>query len=257
MASGSSLKSAALRARAILLPESEVPPWLQAFERFGVQELNKGKAPKDLKFPNDRLYQAYLSKNPEFRQHPLDLNSDNPSPMKLFVLAQAALMEKGHSRRTAYNIVEAEFNKALAGSSLSAGQTALTAAQKEEEDVLQKAVQERREQFGPPANLYSEPVTPAFNFRPRQSQQSSSQQQSQPNPLSFQPRTNIPAPQADPGMHPAMYRQEGSQKRGQAEEQGASNSNQFLQQGQVSHQTQNTAPAGFIHFGVEPKGPAE
>lgn len=142
-------------------------------------------------------------------------------------------------------------------SSLSAGQTALTAAQKEEEDVLQKAVQERREQFGPPANLYSEPVTPAFNFRPRQSQQSSSQQQSQPNPLSFQPRTNIPAPQADPGMHPAMYRQEGSQKRGQAEEQGASNSNQFLQQGQVSHQTQNTAPAGFIHFGVEPKGPAE
>lgn len=51
----------------------------------------------------------------QFRQQPLDLNSDNPSPMKLFVLAQAALMEKGHSRKAAYNIVEAEFNNALAG----------------------------------------------------------------------------------------------------------------------------------------------
>lgn len=39
MASGSSLKSAALRARAILLPESEVPPWLQAFERFELDAL--------------------------------------------------------------------------------------------------------------------------------------------------------------------------------------------------------------------------
>lgn len=58
-------------------------------------------------------YNSYFAL--QFRQHPLDLNSDNPSPMKLFVLAQAALMEKGHSRRTAYNIVEAEFNKALAG----------------------------------------------------------------------------------------------------------------------------------------------
>ena len=49
----------------------------------------------------------------QYRQHPLDLNSDNPSPMKLFVLAQAALMEKGHGRKEAYNIVEAEFNKAM------------------------------------------------------------------------------------------------------------------------------------------------
>lgn len=142
-------------------------------------------------------------------------------------------------------------------SSLSAGQTALTAAQKEEEDVLQKAVRERREQFGPPANLYSEPITPAFNFRPRQSQQSSSQQHGQSSPLSFQPRTNMTAPQTDPGMQQATYRQEGSQRKGQGEEQGASNSNQISQQGQVSYQTQNTAPAGFIQFGVEPKGPTE
>ena len=51
----------------------------------------------------------------QYRQHPLDLNSDNPSPMKLFVLTQAALMEKGHGRKEAYNIVEAEFNKAMGG----------------------------------------------------------------------------------------------------------------------------------------------
>ena len=51
----------------------------------------------------------------QYRQYPLDLNSDSPSPMKLFVLAQAALMEKGHGRKEAYNIVEAEFNKAMGG----------------------------------------------------------------------------------------------------------------------------------------------
>ena len=58
------------------------------------------------------MFDNYL----QFRQQPLDLNAENPSPMKLFVLTQAALMEKGHSRKAAYNIVEAEFNKALAGS---------------------------------------------------------------------------------------------------------------------------------------------
>ena len=142
-------------------------------------------------------------------------------------------------------------------SSLSVGHTALTAAQKEEEDVLQKAVQERRDQFGPPANLYSEPVTQAFNFRPRQSQQSASQQPSQPSPLSLQPRNYVKPPQTDTGMHQAMYRQQGSQRRGQAEEQGASSSTQNLHQGRVSFQPQNTAPAGFVQFGVEPKGPAE
>ena len=141
-------------------------------------------------------------------------------------------------------------------SSLSAGQTALTAAQKEEEDVLQKAVQERREQFGPPANLYSEAVAQAFNFRPRQSQQSPSQQPSQPTPLSLR-SPNITPPQTDTGMHQAMYRQQGSQRRVQAEEQGASSSTENLHQGHVSYQPQNTAPAGFVQFGVEPKGPAE
>ena len=76
----------------MLGPESERPPWLEAFERFGlfmsrtvitelllqrrpsqgrhgcrfgVHELTKGKAPKQLDFANDRLYQAYFDKNPQ------------------------------------------------------------------------------------------------------------------------------------------------------------------------------------------------
>ena len=51
----------------------------------------------------------------QFRQQPLDLNSENPSAIKLFVLTQAALMEKGHSSKAAYKIVESEFSKAMAG----------------------------------------------------------------------------------------------------------------------------------------------
>lgn len=144
----------------------------------------------------------------------------------------------------------------LCRSSLSAGQTAISAAQKQEEEVLEQAVLERREQFGPPANLFSEPLTEAFSFRPRQSQQSLSQQQSQASPIGFQPRTSIATPQRDTGMHRAMHVPGGSQsqRRGQPMEQGASKSNQNLQ---MSNQAQNAAPAGFVHFGVEPNGPTE
>ena len=143
--------------------------------------------------------------------------------------------------------------------SLTAGQTALIAAQKHEEAVLQKAVHERREQFGPPANLYSEPVSQAFSFRlpPRQSQQSaasSSQQQPQSSPVGFQPRTRLTTPQADPASDPALETQQGFPRRDQAGEQGASSSMQNPSRGQVPYQAQNTAPAGFVQFGVEPKG---
>lgn len=91
MASSTSLRNAALRARSMLGPESEVPPWLVAFERsglkcavdfqsqlrtpqcmhdcrFGVHQLTNGKAPKQLDFANDRLYQAYVDKHPEVRR---------------------------------------------------------------------------------------------------------------------------------------------------------------------------------------------
>ena len=51
----------------------------------------------------------------QFRQQPVDLTSESPSAIKLFVLTQAALMEQGHSRKDAYSIVETEFNKAMAG----------------------------------------------------------------------------------------------------------------------------------------------
>lgn len=51
----------------------------------------------------------------QFRQAAVDLNSENPSAIKLFVLTQAALIEKGHSRKEAYQIVEDEFKKAMAG----------------------------------------------------------------------------------------------------------------------------------------------
>jgi len=51
----------------------------------------------------------------QFRQQAVDLNSDNPSAIKLFVLAQAALIEKGHTQNQAYKIVEEEFSKAMTG----------------------------------------------------------------------------------------------------------------------------------------------
>ena len=51
----------------------------------------------------------------QFRQQAVDLNSDNPSAIKLFVLTQAALIEKGHTQKQAYKIVEEEFSKAMTG----------------------------------------------------------------------------------------------------------------------------------------------
>ena len=52
----------------------------------------------------------------QFRQQPVDLNSENPSAIKLFVLTQAALIEQGHNRKDAYDIVESEFQEAMTGS---------------------------------------------------------------------------------------------------------------------------------------------
>lgn len=141
---------------------------------------------------------------------------------------------------------------------LTASQTALVAAQKHEEAVLLNAVEERREQFGPPANLYSEPVSPAFNFRlpPRQSQQSapppsSLPQASQFQTSGFQPR---PRPTGDiPSNREGV--QQGSQERFQAEDQSAKSSTQHMPRGQVSYQNQKGAPAGFVQF--KTKGPSE
>ena len=47
----------------------------------------------------------------QFLQQPLDLNSEQPPAIKLFVMAQVALMEQGHNRKTAYKLVEEHFRK--------------------------------------------------------------------------------------------------------------------------------------------------
>ena len=49
--------------------------------------------------------------------------------------------------------------------------------------------------------------------------------------------------------------QQSSQRRVQAEEQGANRGTQGRQQRQVPYQAPNAAPAGFVQFGVETKGP--
>ena len=42
--------------------------------RFGAFEPNKGKAPKQIQYDEDRLYQAYMAKHPEVcRQHEIRL----------------------------------------------------------------------------------------------------------------------------------------------------------------------------------------
>lgn len=151
-------------------------------------------------------------------------------------------------------------------SSLSAGETTLSAAQKQEEAVLQNALRERRESFGPPANLEVEPVSQPFSFRlpPRQPQQSqeppSSQQQSQAAPLGFQPSTRVGPAQASTASSPTSQTQHGAGMQSQAQEQQSVNpsgSRQDREQGgkPVLQQAQHTAPAGFVQFGVEPKRP--
>ena len=64
----------------------------------------------DLKVISLSLFHAM-----QFRQQPVDLTSENPSAIKLFVLTQAALIEQGHNRKDAYDIVESEFQKAMTG----------------------------------------------------------------------------------------------------------------------------------------------
>ncbi|KAL0042861.1 hypothetical protein WJX79_001748 [Trebouxia sp. C0005] len=238
---------------------SEPPAWLNIIERFGLHEAQKGKTPKHIPLPEDSLFQAYIHKHPQFRQQVVDLNSDNPSAMKLFVLAQAALIEKGHTQKQAYKVVEEEFSKAMTGSKQGPGQTALAAAQRHEETLLQDALRQRREIHGLPANLDSTPADQPFSFRepPSNASQASASQSDETKPLGFQPSTSIDMAQAisAAAKRPSskwspVQNSQTSQASSQSWRSTVSNAS-FRPQ-----QNQRTAPAGFVQFGVQPQAPA-
>ncbi|DBB04284.1 hypothetical protein WJX77_006582 [Trebouxia sp. C0004] len=249
----------AAKARAMIDQGSEGPVWLSVIERFGLHEAQKGKSPKQIPLPEDSLYQAYIHKHPQFRQQALDLNSDNPSAIKLFVLAQAALIEKGHTKSQAYNIVEEEFSKAMTGSKQGPGQSALAAAQRHEETLLQDALRQRREVYGLPANLDSTPADQPFSFRtpPPDASQASASQSDETKPLGFQPSTSIDMAQALSAAAKKPPRKGSPVQNSQSPQ-----ASQQFQRSTVSNasirpqQSQQTAPAGFVQFGVQPQAPA-
>ncbi|DBB11279.1 hypothetical protein WJX82_004296 [Trebouxia sp. C0006] len=239
---------------------SAPPPWLSLIERFGLHEAQKGKSPKHIPLPEDSLFQAYIHKHPQFRQQAVDLNSDNPSAIKLFVLAQAALIEKGHTQKQAYKIVQDEFSKAMTGSKQGPGQTALAAAQRHEENLLQDALRQRRDIYGLPANLDSTPTDQPFSFRkpPPDASQASASQPDETQPLGFQPSTSIdmaqaisaPAKRPSNKWTPVQNSQPDPQASAKFQRSTVSNASSRPQQ------NQRTAPAGFVQFGVKPQAPA-
>ena len=146
------------------------------------------------------------------------------------------------------------FSLLVCRSSLSAGQAALTAAQKEEEAVLQSALRERREIFGTPANLDTEADGQPFSFRnpPRDVSQTTDQPyQQDAEPIGFQPGTSTaPSPTNVPNTLASQLQQ--GFRSDQQKLQAVSGGTQSTAQQQ---QTGHTAPAGFVEFGVEPKKP--
>ena len=141
---------------------------------------------------------------------------------------------------------------------LGAGQTALAAAQRHEENLLQDALKNRRAAYGLPANLDSAPVKQPFSFRqPLHDTDASSSQSSAASPLGFQPSTSVDMAQAAAIYTPAgnstpqrIQDKQRPQQRQQAQNPpGADGRSGSLQR-------QGTAPAGFVQFGVKPKGHA-
>ena len=138
------------------------------------------------------------------------------------------------------------------------GHTALVAAQRHEETLLQDALRERREVFGLPANLQeSTPADQPFSFRqaPSGTPQASASQSEEP--AGFQPSTSIGMAQAisaAPNASPLPRASAPTQNaHGQQDHQA---SRQFSGSSTGPQQDQRTAPAGFVQFGVLPQGPA-
>lgn len=139
------------------------------------------------------------------------------------------------------------------------GQTALAAAQRHEETLLQDALRQRRDIYGLPANLDSTPTDQPFSFRkpPSDASQASASQPDETQPLGFQPSTSIDMAQAvsAPAKRP-------SNKWSPAQNSQSPQASAKFQRSTVSNasvrpqQNQRTAPAGFVQFGVKPQAPA-
>ena len=138
------------------------------------------------------------------------------------------------------------------------GHTALVAAQRHEETLLQDALRERREVFGLPANLQeSAPADQPFSFRQAPSGTSQASAPQSEEPAGFQPSTSIgmaqaisAAPNAPPPARPSAHTQNAHGQQHHPESRRSSGSSTGPQQ------DQRTAPAGFVQFGVTPQGPA-
>lgn len=146
---------------------------------------------------------------------------------------------------------------------LSAGQMTLTAAQKQEERILQEALKARRDDVGPPPGLDSPfkapPATQTFSFRlpPRpqpaaQSQEASQPQQAEPSTSSQQPEASsgsasqqvMPAQSQVQAEAPQAKRRSSKKKRTKEQPNSAGDTLSGSQQG-LGH----SAPAGFVPFG--------
>ncbi|KDD72912.1 hypothetical protein H632_c2742p0, partial [Helicosporidium sp. ATCC 50920] len=84
------------------------PKWLEAVAMVPPIEPRRGGRPPTIRFPEDRLVQAYYAKFPQARLAPLDMSSFEPPRVRRFVTRQMELMEGGMERRAAFKAVEEE-----------------------------------------------------------------------------------------------------------------------------------------------------
>ena len=125
-------------------------------------------------------------------------------------------------------------------------QTALSAAQQEEEAVLQDALKKRREEFGPPAHLDAAPASQPFSFR-QASPPAPSSTANEPRADGFQPGSISQGSPAEGAATKKPLNWQGLPQPSSTAPQQPGNASSSVGQPQSQ-----SAPAGFVQFGAKP-----
>ncbi|CAL8472093.1 g11635 [Coccomyxa elongata] len=127
------------------------PAWLSAWEKLDALQLpgtekithRKGERAarvKPINFPEDNLVDSFYARNADAKQYPVQINSFQPHPARVFAWRQMQLMQQGMSKGAARRKVQEQFDKGYASRQRQSKQNTMATLQRAEERVLISAL---------------------------------------------------------------------------------------------------------------------
>lgn len=128
-----------------------IPAWLSAWEKLdalqlpGTEKFTHKKGEKTARvqhvnFPEDSLVDSFYARNPDAKHHPVQINSFQPHPARVFAWRQMQLMQNGMSKGAARRKVQEQFDKEFATRMKQSKENTMATLQRAEERVLISAL---------------------------------------------------------------------------------------------------------------------